>query len=319
MDGKTNEKIERKTKRKTKGGILMGAMDPASTVVGFVGTGVMGASMARHVMRAGYAVRVYNRSRAKAEPLLAEGAIWDDTVGSLAASSSVVITMVGYPADVEAVYFSPEGILASAKPGTYLVDMTTSSPELASRIARAARERGLHALDAPVSGGDRGAREGTLSIMVGGEAEDLETLRPLLETMGKQVVLQGPAGSGQHTKMANQIAIAAGMIGVCEALAYAQRASLDPDTVLQSIAGGAAGSWTLSNLAPRMLAGDFRPGFYVKHFIKDMNIALESAASMGLSTPGLALARELYGQLAEAGGEEQGTQALFRLFSDRRA
>lgn len=291
-------------------------MEPALTTVGFVGTGVMGGSMARHVMKAGYAVRVHNRSRQKAEALLAEGAVWDGGVGALAASSSVVITMVGYPADVESVYFAPEGILASAKPGTYLIDMTTSSPELAVRIAQAARERGLHALDAPVSGGDRGAREGTLSIMVGGEAEDLEILRPLLDTMGKQVVHQGPAGSGQHTKMANQIVIAAGMIGVCEALAYAQRASLDPGTVLQSIAGGAAGSWTLSNLAPRMLAGDFRPGFYVKHFLKDMNIALESAASMGLATPGLALARELYGKLAAAGGENEGTQALFRLFSE---
>ncbi len=294
----------------------MGAMVPASTTVGFVGTGVMGGSMARHVLRAGYGVRVHNRSRQKAEALLAEGAVWDDDVRSLAAASAVVITMVGYPADVESVYFAPEGILASAKPGTYLLDMTTSSPELAVRIAAAARERGLHALDAPVSGGDRGAREATLSIMVGGDATDLEDVRPLLEIMGKKVVYQGPAGSGQHTKMANQIVIAAGMIGVCEALAYARRSSLDPEKVLQSISGGAAGSWTLSNLAPRMLAGDFQPGFYVKHFLKDMNIALESAAHMGLATPGLALARELYGKLAQLGGENEGTQALFRLFSE---
>ena len=285
-----------------------------NVVVGFAGTGVMGKSMAANVMKAGYSVRVYNRTKAKAEDLLAAGAGWAGTVEELAANCNVVITMLGYPQDVEAVYFGEGGLLASARPGTYLLDMTTSSPGLAARITAAAAQKGLFALDAPVSGGDVGAQEARLTIMVGGEETPFQAVLPILECMGKNIVLQGPAGSGQHTKMCNQIAIAANMMGVCEAVAYAQKSGLDPAKVLQSIEAGAAGSWSLSNLAPRMLAGNFEPGFYIKHFIKDMRIAIDSAQQMGLTTPALALAIKLYEQLAAEGEENSGTQALFKLY-----
>lgn len=291
------------------------AVSAGTTTVGFIGTGVMGRSMAGHLLAAGYEVHVYTRTKSKADSLLEQGATWQHTPAQLAAASNVIITMVGYPHDVEQVYLGESGLLAAAGQGTTFIDMTTSSPSLAIQIYEAAAARGVHALDAPVSGGDVGAREARLSIMVGGDEAAYEAVLPVLQLLGKNIVLQGGAGAGQHTKLCNQIAIATNMIGVCEALVYAQRAGLDPLTVLKSIESGAAGSWSLSNLAPRMIAGNFDPGFYVKHFIKDMSIALESAEQMGLDMPGLSLARRLYGQLAELGHDEKGTQALYLLLS----
>ncbi len=290
---------------------------PSKITVGFVGTGVMGRSMAGHLLDAGYPLHIHTRTRAKAEALLAKGARWADSAADLAADCEVIFTIVGFPQDVEAIYFGAEGLLPHLKPGTVLVDMTTSSPELAVRIATEARARAGAALDAPVSGGDKGAREATLAIMVGGDRATFDRVLPLLEVMGKNIVLQGPAGSGQHCKLCNQIAIAANMLGVCEAMAYARRAGLDPTTVLRSISAGAAGSWTLSNLAPRMLAGDYAPGFYVKHFIKDMTLAAASADALALDTPGLDTALELYRQLAAAGGGDSGTQALIKRYEPR--
>ena len=284
------------------------------STVGFIGLGVMGHSMAGHVLRGGFDVLVYNRSKQKTLDLLTQGAVWKDDIFSLAEKSDVVVTMVGYPKDVEEVYLGERGIVAAARPGTVLIDMTTSSPKLAERIASAAAEKGLFSLDAPVSGGDKGAREATLSIMVGGEETGFEDMLPLFQLMGKNIVLQGGPGSGQHTKMANQIAIASNMMGVCEALAYAKKSGLDTGRVLSSISGGAAGSWSLSNLAPRILAGNFAPGFFVKHFIKDMRIALEEADRMGMDAPGLKQAFALYEELAAKGCENDGTQALFKLY-----
>jgi len=284
------------------------------STVGFIGLGVMGHSMAGHVLRGGFDVLVYNRSKQKTLDLLTQGAVWKDDIFSLAEKSDIVITMVGYPKDVEEVYLGERGIVAAARPGAVLIDMTTSSPKLAERIASAAAAKGLFSLDAPVSGGDKGAREATLSIMVGGEETVFEDMLPLFQLMGKNIVLQGGPGSGQHTKMANQIAIASNMMGVCEALAYAKKSGLDTERVLSSISGGAAGSWSLSNLAPRILAGNFAPGFFVKHFIKDMKIALEEAERMGMDAPGLKQAFALYEELAAKGCENDGTQALFKLY-----
>jgi 3-hydroxyisobutyrate dehydrogenase len=282
--------------------------------IAFIGTGVMGRSMAGHLLRAGHPVHVYNRTRQKADALVEAGAHWHDSAGAAAAAADVVITMLGFPKDVEENYLAPGGIVESARPGALLIDMTTSSPLLAKRIAEAAAKRSLAALDAPVSGGDIGAREARLVIMVGGEASAFERAKPLFELMGKNIALHGAAGAGQYCKMANQIAVAVGMVAWCEALAYAQKAGLDPAAVHQSISGGAAGSWALTTLAPRALSGDFAPGFYVKHIIKDMGIALESAAEMQLDLPGLATAKKLYDQVAARGWEDNGTQALFKLF-----
>ncbi|MCC6581614.1 MAG: NAD(P)-dependent oxidoreductase [Phycisphaeraceae bacterium] len=287
----------------------------AGQTVGFIGLGVMGASMAGHLLAGGYRLIVHTRTKAKAQPLLARGMTWRDTPGDVAAEADAVITMVGYPSDVESVYLGSQGIVQRARPGTLLIDMTTSSPALARRIAAQAMARGLSTLDAPVSGGDVGAREAKLSIMVGGEPAAFDRAMPLFQLMGRNIVHQGDAGTGQHAKMCNQIAIAAGMIGVCEAMLYAKKSGLNPQTVLQSISAGAAGSWSLSNLAPRILQGDFSPGFYVKHFIKDMGIALDSAAEMGLDLPGLKLAHQLYDRLAASGGENLGTQGLFTLYA----
>lgn len=288
-------------------------LPPNTTAVGFIGLGVMGKSMASNIMKAGYTVNVYNRTKSKAEDLIEQGANWKDTVAEVAASSQVIITIVGYPKDVEEVYLGENGILQNAKEGTYLIDMTTSDPSLAQKIYQEAKEKNMYALDAPVSGGDVGAREARLAIMVGGDKEVFNEVLPIFQLMGKNIVLQGPAGAGQHTKMANQIAIASNMIGVCEAMVYAKKAGLDPSQVLQSIETGAAGSWSLSNLAPRMIAGNFDPGFYVKHFIKDMGIALAAAKEMGLNTPGLELSKSLYDELASQGEENSGTQALYKL------
>ncbi|MCZ8511544.1 NAD(P)-dependent oxidoreductase [Paenibacillus filicis] len=284
-----------------------------NTEIGFIGTGVMGQSMAGHLMKKGFKLHLYSRTKSKAEPLLSQGAEWHDSPASLARKSNVVITMVGYPQDVEEVYLGEQGVIRNAQTGSLLIDMTTSSPSLAKRIEREAQERGMLSLDAPVSGGDVGAREARLSIMVGGSREAFEEVAHLLSIMGTNIVHQGAAGSGQYTKMCNQIAIASNMMGVCEALIYAEKAGLDPSTVLKSIESGAAGSWSLSNLAHRIIKGDYAPGFYVKHFIKDMQIALNSAEEMNLKLPGLALARSLYEQLAQMGEENSGTQALFKV------
>jgi 3-hydroxyisobutyrate dehydrogenase len=282
--------------------------------IAFVGTGVMGRSMAGHLQQAGHVLHVHNRTKEKARSLLDAGATWHDTAGSAAAAADFVITILGYPHDVEETYFGAEGLIARAKPGAVLIDMTTSSPALARRIAEAAVARGLAALDAPVTGGDVGAREARLSIMVGGDEAAFARARPLFERMGKIVVFHGGPGSGQLCKLANQIAIASVMMSWCEALSFGQRAGLDPARVLESIGGGAAGSVGMTVLAPRALKGDFAPGFYVKHFIKDLRLALESAGELGLDLPGLMLARKLYDEVSLRGWDDAGTQALFRLY-----
>ena len=270
----------------------------------------MGRSMCGHLIDRGFRMTVYNRTRAKAEPLLARGAHWANTPRLVADSSDVVFAIVGFPHDVRQVFLGPEGILAGSRPGMIVVDMTTSEPSLAREIAEAAQARDVAALDAPVSGGDIGAKEARLSIMVGGDRRAFDALMPCWQAMGKTIVYQGGPGAGQHTKMVNQILIATNMIGVCEALLYAYRAGLDLETVMQSVASGAAGSWSLSNLGPRIIAGNFEPGFFVEHFIKDMGIALAEAKAMGLALPGLALAHELYVALKAQGHARDGTHAL---------
>ncbi|MCY1719930.1 NAD(P)-dependent oxidoreductase [Prolixibacteraceae bacterium Z1-6] len=278
--------------------------------IGWIGTGVMGTSMVGHLHRAGYKCIVYNRTKAKAEKLIANGVSWANSPGEVAAASDVVFTIVGFPKDVHEVYFGENGILNSAKPGAVLVDMTTTEPSLSVEIYVAAKTKNIQSIDAPVSGGDVGAQNATLSIMVGGEKEAVEQIRPLFELLGKSIVYQGPAGSGQHTKMCNQITIAGTMIGVCESLLYGHKAGLDLPTMLSSISGGAAGCWTLNNLAPRIVARNFDPGFFVEHFIKDMGIALKEAESMGLSLPGLALVKQLYLSVQAQGHGKLGTHAL---------
>ena len=274
----------------------------------------MGQSMAGHLLKAGHEVSVYTRTKSKADGLVGQGATWKDTVSEVAEGSEVVITMVGFPHDVESIYFGEDGIVARANEGSLFIDMTTSRPDLAVRISNAAAARKIESLDAPVSGGDIGAREARLSIMVGGTEAAFDRAGPIFARMGKNIVLQGLAGSGQHTKMCNQIAIAPMMMGVCESLAYARAAGLDPSTVLASIESGAAGSWSLSNLAPRILKGDFDPGFFVKHFIKDMGIAIDSAEQMKINLPGLKLAKGMYDKLSAQGFENDGTQGLYRLY-----
>ena len=283
--------------------------------IAFIGTGVMGRSMAGHLLKAGHPVHVYNRTKAKAQALLDAGAHWHDTAAGAAAQADFVFTIVGFPQDVEETYFGPAGIIAHARPGAVLIDMTTSSPKLAQRIAAAAAAQGLIALDAPVTGGDVGAREARLSIMVGGDAAAFQRVKPLFDLMGKIVVFHGGPGSGQLCKLCNQIGIASVMMSWCEALAFGQRAGLDPARVLESVGGGAAGSVGMTVLAPRALRGDFAPGFYVKHFLKDLRLALESAEEMKLDLPGTALAKKLYDEVARRGGNEDGTQALFRLYA----
>jgi 3-hydroxyisobutyrate dehydrogenase len=284
-------------------------MTSDETRIGWIGTGVMGTSMCGHLLSGGYSVTVYSRTRDRSQPLVERGATWADSPAAVAANSDVVFTMVGYPSDVREV---TTGILSKARAGTVMVDMTTSEPSLAQEIYAAAKEKGIDSVDAPVSGGDIGARNAALSIMVGGDAAAVERVRPLLELLGKTIVHQGTAGAGQHTKMVNQTLIATNMIGVCEALLYAHQAGLDPKTVLESVSGGAAGSWSLANLAPRMLNGDYAPGFMVEHFLKDMEITLAEARRMNLSLPGLALAHELYLALRAQGGGRDGTQSLIR-------
>jgi 3-hydroxyisobutyrate dehydrogenase len=310
--------------------------------IAFIGTGVMGRSMAAHLLEGGYPLTVYNRSKEKAAELLEKGARWAESPGAAAETADIVISIVGYPRDVEEIYLGPRGIVERAKAGAVLADMTTSSPVLARKIAEKARARGIKSLDAPVSGGDLGAKNAALTIMAGGDEEAFTRMLPVFRLMGKTIVRQGESGAGQHCKMSNQIAIASTMMAAAEALLYGIKAGLDPHTMLKSIESGSAGSWTLSNLVPRMLAGDFKPGFFVKHFIKDMNIALESARELGIKLPGLEKARQLYQALAAmsrdqleqaarivlekpaagpppvieaANGEDLGTQAIFLLYA----
>ncbi len=285
-------------------------VQPGKTRLGWIGTGVMGASMCGHLLAQGFQVTVYNRTRAKAQKLLDQGAQWANSPKAVAEASDVIFSIVGFPHDVREVILGPEGVLAGCKPGNIIVDMTTSEPSLAVEIAQKAKEKGVYAIDAPVSGGDVGARQGTLSIMIGGDKEAVEALMPCWEAMGKTIVHQGGPGAGQHTKMVNQILIATNMIGVCEALLYGYKAGLDLETVLKSVASGAAGSWSLSNLGPRIIQNNFDPGFFVEHFIKDMGIALAEAKRMGLSLPGLALAHQLYIALQAQGHGRDGTHAL---------
>jgi 3-hydroxyisobutyrate dehydrogenase len=283
---------------------------PEKTRIGWIGTGVMGSSMCGHLVAAGYRTSVYNRSSDKAKPLVDKGAKLLDSPKAVAQTSDVVFTIVGYPKDVREVTLGENGTLAGARAGAVLVDMTTSEPALAVEIDQAARSKGAHSVDAPVSGGDVGAREARLSIMVGGEKPVCDALLPLFEKMGKTIVYQGQAGAGQHTKMVNQVLIASSMIGVCEAMLYAFKAGLDLNVVLQSVSSGAAGSWSLSNLAPRAIAGNFEPGFFVEHFLKDMGIALGEARRMKLCLPGLALAEQLYRAVEAQGYARKGTHAL---------
>jgi 3-hydroxyisobutyrate dehydrogenase len=284
--------------------------EPGKTRVGWVGTGVMGRWMCHHLIAKGYKATVYNRSREKTQPLLDEGAVYADSPKAVAERSDVVFAIVGFPKDVREVFLGANGALNGSKPGTVLVDMTTSEPSLAGEIYQAAKSKGIHSVDAPVSGGDVGAKNAALSIMVGGDSEAIEAVRPMFECMGKTIVHQGPAGAGQHTKMVNQILIATNMIGVCEALLYGYKAGLDLKTVLQSVGGGAAASWSLNNLGPRIIDRNFEPGFFVEHFIKDMGIGLDEARRMGLSLPGLALANQLYVAVKAQGWGRKGTHAL---------
>jgi 3-hydroxyisobutyrate dehydrogenase len=282
--------------------------------VAFVGTGVMGAAMAGHLLDAGYPLVVFNRTRSKAASLVARGAEWADSAGEAASRADVTITMVGYPSDVEAVYLDPGGIIERAPQGALLIDMTTSTPRLAIKLATAAVVRGSSALDAPVSGGDVGARNATLTIMAGGDGNAFQRAMPLFEAMGKTFTHAGGPGAGQHTKMANQIGIAGSMLGLIEALQYAKAAGLDLERTHAALSGGGANSWSWGAYGPRILGGDFDPGFFVKHFVKDLRIAIDESRSMGLDLPGLELAERLYARLADEGGAELGTQALWLLY-----
>ncbi|HIF01627.1 MAG: NAD(P)-dependent oxidoreductase [Fuerstiella sp.] len=280
------------------------------TRIGWIGTGVMGASMCGHLMNAGFSATVYSRTKSKSQPLLDNGAAWAESPKAVAEKSDVIFSIVGFPHDVRSVLLGDDGALAGASEGSVLVDMTTSQPSLAVEIHGAAKAKGVSSVDAPVSGGDVGARNGTLSIMIGGNADVVEALQPCWDAMGQTIVHQGPAGAGQHTKMVNQTLIATGMIGVCEALLYGYKAGLDLETVMKSVSSGAAGSWSLSNLGPRIIANNFDPGFFVEHFIKDMGIALEESKNLGLSMPGLALGHQLYLALQAQGHGRDGTHAL---------
>lgn len=282
--------------------------------IGFIGIGVMGESMAGHLLKAGHDLYVYNRTKSKADRIVAEGATWCEDVKSIARQCDLIFTIIGVPADVESVYLNEDGLVNHAKKGTILVDMTTSTPDLAKRIYEAGTPKGLKCLDAPVTGGDVGAQNGTLTIMVGGDRETFNEILPILELMGKTIVYMGAAGSGQHTKMANQIAIAGAAIGMVESLAYSKGAGLDLETVLKAITSGSAASWQLSNMAPRIINDDFNPGFFIKHFIKDMRIASTESKAMDVDLPGLDLVLSLYEECQKHELENCGTQALYKLY-----
>ena len=284
--------------------------------IGFIGVGVMGNGMVQNLLKHGYTVNVYSRTKAKTDEAVKAGARWCDTIQKCVDGAETVVTMVGYPKDVEEVYFGAGGILESAAPGTVTIDMTTTSPQLSKRIYDEAKKHGIPALDAPVSGGDTGARAGTLAIMVGGDELVFERCRPIFQAMGKTICYAGPAGSGQHMKMANQIAIAGCVAGVSEAVAYAYAAGLDLEKVLATISTGAAGSWQMSNNGPKMLTGDFKPGFFLKHFVKDMSIAAEESGRMDMDLPVLGTVLSMYRFLEDAGYGDEGTQALIRAYID---
>ena len=286
----------------------------AQATIGWIGTGVMGVSMAKHLMAAGHPLIIHTRTRERAEPLLASGAEWAESPLDVAERAEIVCSMVGYPEDVEVTHLGPQGTLSAAKAPALLIDFTTSSPALAQRIAERGAALGTQAIDAPVSGGDIGARNATLSIMCGGTDAAFQAARPVLDLLGKTVVLQGPAGAGQHTKMVNQLLIAGTMLGMAEALSYAKKAGLNPETVLQSVGGGAAASWSLTNLAPRILKSDFAPGFFIEHFLKDLRIALDEARALGLDLPCATAAERTYRALAEAGYARAGTQAIVHAY-----
>ena len=282
--------------------------------IGFIGVGIMGKSMVRNLRKAGYEVAIYTRTKAKAEDVIAEGAVWCDTAAECAKGRDVVITIVGYPKDVEEVYFGDNGIIANADPGTYVIDMTTTSPRLAVRIWEEAEKAGLHAVDAPVTGGDPGAKAGTLTILAGGKKEDFDACVPVFEAMGKNINYEGKAGNGQHTKMCNQIAIAGALAGACEAMVYAKNTGLDVDTMLKSISTGAAGSAQMNNVASKAAKDDYAPGFFLKHFIKDMGIADEEALAadtrLGVLEDVLGMAKKLESE----GMGDLGTQALIKYY-----
>lgn len=282
--------------------------------IGFIGTGVMGHAIVGHLQRAGHELHVYNRTKAKTADLVAEGATWHDTPAQVAATSEIIFTMVGYPSDVEEVYYGPVGIFQSEIKGKVLVDLTTSTPSLAEKIAKTASEKGASSLDAPVSGGDLGAKNATLTIMVGGDDATFNRVLPLFEIMGKSYALHGGPGKGQHTKMANQIMIAGTMTGMTEMLVYSRAAGLNQLKVIETLAGGSASNWSMENYGPRILKEDYSPGFFVKHFIKDLKIALDEAAKMGLDLPATTLAKDLYEKLADKGLQDDGTQALIKLW-----
>ena len=282
--------------------------------IGFIGTGIMGAAMAGHLMKAGFEVSVYNRTKSKAEGLLAQGAKWCATAGECAENQDVVITIVGYPKDVEETYLGKDGIVAKAAPGTYLVDMTTSSPVLAEKIAVAAATKGLHAVDAPVTGGDKGAKNATLTILVGGEEADFVALQPVFQVMGKNIVYEGTAGAGQKTKMCNQIAIAGALAGACEAFAYAKASGLDISKVFEAISTGAAGSAQMSNVVANGLKDDFAPGFMLKHFVKDMKISSDTSKDYQVTMPILEQVLKEATNLEELGLGAEGTQALLKYY-----
>jgi len=296
-------------------GMAVPQVKAGKTEIGWIGTGVMGSSMCGHLINAGFAATVYSRTKQKAEALVAKGAKWAASPKEVAENSDIVFSIVGFPADVREVLLGEDGALAGARSGCVLVDMTTSQPSLAVEIYDAAKTKGVYSVDAPVSGGDIGARNAALSIMIGGDADVVTALQPVWEAMGKTIVHQGGPGAGQHTKMVNQILIATGMIGVCEALLYGYRSGLDLTTVLKSVSSGAAGSWSLSNLGPRIIDNNFDPGFFVEHFIKDMGIALDESRRMGLSMPGLALAQQLYLAVKAQGFGRNGTHALLLALS----
>lgn len=282
--------------------------------VGFIGLGVMGQSMAKHLLAAGHELYVYNRTKAKADQLVSLGAVWLDTPKQIAEAAEFVLTIVGYPKDVEEVYFGEAGVFAGVHSQSLLVDLTTSTPSLAIKIAEKSVELGIRSLDAPVSGGDLGAKEARLTTMVGGEVEAFERAKPILEVFSNKVTRQGKTGAGQHTKMANQIMIAGTMTGLVELLVYAREAGLDLEVVLETVGGGAAANWSLANYAPRILRQDFTPGFFAKHFLKDLKIALDEAEKMGIALPSTELAGKLYEQLCQAGHQDDGTQALIKLW-----
>ncbi len=284
--------------------------------IGFIGVGIMGKSMVRNLMKAGYNLHIYARTRAKVEDVIHEGAIFHESVGECAKGRDAVITIVGFPRDVEEVYLDGGNILDSADPGTYLIDMTTSSPQIAEKLYREGKKRGFHVLDAPVTGGDAGAREGTLSILVGGDREDYDACLELFHAMGKNINYEGDAGCGQHCKLANQIMIAGTLSGVCEALAYAGAKGLDLDTFFRSVAEGAAGSRQFDMLGPKIIAGDYAPGFFVKHFIKDMKLALIEANMSGLNLDVLSQVLANYEELEAEGCGDLGTQSLIRFYGE---